>query len=173
MRVFTWALAAYIVFSSTPAFAQGERPSIELGVGITAVAGSSLFDTVAPSEPPVPNFRVTVPFSRRFSIEGSMSPVRASQPRHWEFSYYTIQLKQRLVRNTRRGFHPFITYGVAGVYSFHATGPPAMTMIGGGVQQQLGSHVAVRAEAQMLAAVVIPVGARFTTDISIPIGRYR
>ena len=173
MRMFFRTLAVCL-FVGRPAAAQVERPPVELGLGFGAVAGGGFGEIGVPSQPPVWAFRATVPFSGRFSIEGTWSPPRNPvspyRVNYWDYySYYTIQVKQRLVRGSRRGFHPFVTYGGAGAYCPRELWLPGIAAVGLGMEQRLGSHAGVRADLQFLTVI----GVRMAADISIPLGRYR
>jgi hypothetical protein len=177
-RVVVWTLA--LTLGASQAIAQSARPPLEVGLGFSGVAISPyVHSDLLASQAPAAEIRVTAPFSPRLSIEG-----RVSAPSHgtgdWSgvLGYYTIQVKQRIVRSTRDDFHHFVTYGATGFWyqrprrdrpTYYAAG---FCAIGAGLQQELGSHAALRADAQLLTALWIPLGVRFAADISIPLGRY-
>jgi hypothetical protein len=179
---------------SRAAFAQQPMPRPELGIGITGLSSYQYEDFLV-SDFPVPSVtaRVTLPMTPRFSFDGSVDVGRRSSD---QFSrtdaLYLFQVKQRLQSTTRGSFHAFLSYGV-GVYQqrfhqkeVHATlpnGEPTVTreftfteweggatLIGGGVQFDVAKRLSLRAEAQMVSFVVIPVGVRVTGGVSIPIG---
>jgi hypothetical protein len=109
---------------------------------------------------------------------------------------YALQIRQRLRAGSRGRFESFATYGGTGYYDFiteapatplifsdgrtvlgrneRQTGviPPVATTVGFGIQQQLGRHVALRADAQLLAVLVIPFGFRASGTVSVPLGKY-
>lgn len=179
-RVPIWTVCA-LIFGASPAFAQAERPPVELGLGISGVATSgddNKDDIWSPLQPPGAHIRVTVPVSARFALEGGMSAAIHSKPHDRRVvGYYAFQVKQRLAASG--SVHPFVTYGVAGWYrapnfpgwSNHLE-PPWLAVVGGGLEQELGSHVSVRADAQLLSLLWLPLGVRYAASISIPLGRY-
>ena len=108
---------------------------------------------------------------------------------------YAFQIRQRLEAGSRGGFESFATYGGTGYYDFitdapetalrFADGrisvirarderhiPPVATTVGYGIQQQLGRHVALRADVQVLAVVVIPFGFRASASVAVPLGQF-
>jgi hypothetical protein len=177
------------------AFAQEPMPKPELGVGVTGLSTYQYEDFLSSDIPaPAVTGRLTIPVTPRFSFDGSVDVSRRTGE---QFSrtdtFYLLQVKQRLRSTTRGSFHAFLTYGVAGYYQrfhqkeVHATLPngqptvtpdfirtehegPAITLIGGGVQFGLAKRLAVRAEAQMVSFLVIPLGVRVTGGLSIPLG---
>jgi hypothetical protein len=185
-----------LILGASPAVAQVGRPPVELGVGISRVAVHRVLDLESLSRALAVDLRVTVPTSSRFALEGWISAARhADSGGQTTDGYYTILVKQRLVRATRGGFQPFVTYGAAGWYGHrrfsprdyrtpdgsmkHIPGralteviPPVFAVVGGGIHQELGAHLAVRTDAQLATFLGIPVGARFTASLSIPLGRY-
>ena len=116
-------------------------------------------------------------------------PVRST---HLE-GLYTIQVKHQLGRAAGERFHAFATYGGSGYYDFitdapettyqHSDGrvdriragnprniPPIATTVGVGLQHRLSRHLALRAEAQLIAALVLPFGYRASASIAIRLG---
>jgi hypothetical protein len=109
---------------------------------------------------------------------------------------YGVVLHQRLRRTTRSGFHAYLSYGLNGAY-FNETIPehqfvngrtvyhtqPARTRsdnepmlfpsVGFGVRKSLGNHLAVRADADLVAFFVIPAGVRASVGLTVPLGRAR
>ena len=109
---------------------------------------------------------------------------------------YGVVLHQRLRSTTRSGFHAYLSYGLNGAY-FKETIPehqfvrgrtvyytqPALTRsdnepmlfpsVGFGVRKSLGTHLAVRADADLLAFLVIPAGVRASVGLVVPIGGKR
>ena len=100
-----------------------------------------------------------------------------------------------LASGTRGGFHPFLSYGVVGYvesvrmepytsdvpgsgpvahpgFSYTTVDEPYATAIGGGVQARIGRHLALRAETHLITLLWQPLGARFSTSVSFPIGSY-
>ena len=176
-------IAAAILWSAGHAAAQEARPPIEVGVGVSrliTVPYEDFFtsDFVAPAL----DVRATVPLTPRFSFEAIGTIGRESTARFTRVDgLYLLQVKQRLRSATRGRFHGFLTYGAAGYYNhvrqdgvrYTSWDEPYAAVAGGGVQYALADRVAVRAEAQMLAFVYIPIGARIAGSVSIPFGRYR
>ena len=108
---------------------------------------------------------------------------------------YAFQIRQRLEAGSQGGFESFVTYGGTGYYDFMTDAPetalrfadgqisvirasyrrnvpPIATTVGYGIQQQLGRHLAVRADVQLLAALVAPFGFRASTSVTVPLGRF-
>jgi hypothetical protein len=49
--------------------------------------------------------------------------------------------------------------------------PPYIGLIGGGVQRRLAPRLAGRLETQVIMAIILPVGVRVATSVSVPLGR--
>ena len=56
-------------------------------------------------------------------------------------------------------------------FSYAETDEPIATTIGGGFQQTLGRRLAVRADAQLVTLLWLPLGVRFSAGVSIPFGQ--
>lgn len=186
--------ATVIVLSATAALAQNTRPPVEAGIGISAIVSVPYEDFGVSGQTPSGDFRVTVPVTPRFSLEGQLTvaPRTDHYGRQVE-GLYIIAVKQRIARGTRGGFHPFVSYGAAGYFEHRRVNPytvtlpngdvtsypgfsytsidePYGTFVGGGVQHAFSRHLAVRGEAQLLTFLWIPLGVRFSTSVSVPIG---
>ena len=186
---------AFLVLAAGVVSAQDTRPPVEISAGVSRLTAIpiSIDDIEGPSLPPAADFRVTLPFSPRFSMEGEMTlgPTEDSGQRIG--GVYLIQVKQRLVRATRGGFHPFLTYGALGYFersrypaytftradgtsitepsrSYGTAIPPFLAVVGGGVQQRLGSRLAFRADAQLISLLWIPLGTRISTGLTVSVG---
>jgi hypothetical protein len=195
MRPLPASVSTVFLLCSAPAFAQDVRPPVEVGVGMTAVARVPDEDFGLPANTPGAVVRATVPFTTRYSIEGLMTVSRRKQPffRTVE-GFYLIQINQRILSGTRGGFHPFVTYGAAGYFRHVRASPykvpsaggrfrtyggfsylevdqPIAALFGAGVQHVLNRRLAVRAEAQLVTVLWIPLAGRFDASASIPIGR--
>ena len=108
---------------------------------------------------------------------------------------YAFQIRQRLESGSRGGFESFLTYGGTGYYDFITDAPetalrladgrisvirardrriipPVATTIGYGIQQQLGRRLALRADLQLLAALVLTFGFRASASVAVPLGRF-
>ena len=109
---------------------------------------------------------------------------------------YGVVVHQRLRSTTRSGFHAYLSYGLNGAY-FNETIPehqfvngrtvyytqPARTRsdnqpmlfpsVGFGVRKSLGNHLAVRADADLVAFLAIPAGVRASVSLAVPLGRAR
>jgi hypothetical protein len=187
--------AAMVMLTATAASAQSTRPPIEAGIGFGAIASVPYEDFGVPGESPSADVRVTVPVSPRFSLEGQLT-IAPSSDRYGRQveGLYLIAVKQRIARGTRGGFHPFVSYGAAGYFEHRRVNPysvtlpsgdvttypgfsytsidqPYGTFVGGGVQHAFSRHVAIRGEAQLLTFLWIPLGVRYSTSVSIPLGR--
>jgi hypothetical protein len=109
---------------------------------------------------------------------------------------YTFQVKQLLGVTAGGRFQSFATYGGSGYYDFITAAPetvmrltdgretrvrdrlrrnipPVATTVGVGLQRRFGRRIAVRAEAQLLAVVVVPFGYRASASVAIPLGAYQ
>ena len=121
---------------------------------------------------------------------------------------YGVQIKQQFVMAGRPTLQPFVTYGLGGYYRRAPEGrsadfnrlrnrrpelgelvcgspcggstatAPFLILAGGGVQQTIGGHFAVRAELQAMVAAPphapypFPLGVRASVGVSMPFGRY-
>jgi hypothetical protein len=172
------------------------HPPPEVGVGVDRlfpVYGDYVTDNV---DEPIAHVRVTLPFMPRFAFEG-IGTIGRRGNEYWQRTegLFFLQIRQRLRRDQHHPFQPFITYGAVGYYShltqrdyqvpqpgggektysgfsYTETEPPLATAFGAGFQQQLGSHVALRADAQLVTFVYLPLGFRLSGGVSIPIRRY-
>jgi hypothetical protein len=195
MRRIILTIAVVAVGADVVAAADDRRPPIELGIGISAVMPFEIGDLGGIREVPAADLRVTLPFSPRFSLESVVTMGRKADKWVEQFEgAYTVQVKQRLVRATTRGFHPFVTYGATGYFergrrhgftfiqqdgspatypgrSFGSVIPPVLATVGAGVQQELGRRIALRVEGQLLTLLWIPLDTRVSASASIPLGR--
>jgi hypothetical protein len=173
---------------SAHANAQTLRPPPEIGIGMNRlVPASGDYSTDEFSEP-TGHVRLTIPFARHFGFE-AIATVGRRDDDYWTRTegLYILQVKQSLGRFDRRSLQPFITYGAVGHFahvvdryiqrqganvrtaSFVEIEPPVATMVGVGLQQRLGRRVAIRADAQLLTFVYVPLGCAFSTSVSIPL----
>lgn len=198
--VATTVLAVAVALDHAPAVAQdhGRRSPIEFGAAVNGwmVNDYQDFFSGGPDAPAL-DLRVTVPVSPRFSAE---TVVTVGHHGTWFVEriegLYVFQLKQRLRRTTRGGFHAFLTYGAAGYWA-HVSLPeteipqpgggiairprttyreidePLAAIVGAGVQHAFSRHLAFRAEAQMISVLFIPIGPRFSAGVSLPLGAYQ
>jgi hypothetical protein len=165
------------------------RPSPEIGAGISRmipVYGDYSTDDLSE---PTGHLRVTLPFATHFAFEGVTTIGRRADD-YWTRTegLFALQVQQRFRRAVEAPFQPFITYGGAGYYahvtqhevrrngvlvsrhgSFNEIDPPLATLFGAGIQQRLGRHITVRAEAQLLTLLYLPLGYAFSTSASIPL----
>jgi hypothetical protein len=140
----------------------------------------------------MPNVRVTIPFGRRFAVEGSVGFYHEFEQIE---GFYGVQIKQRMVRASSAQTEVFATYGALGWYSherartisytsYNGTPetvrlpsrtdfqPPVIAVVGSGMERRVASRLAVRVDVQGFVCVVYPVaGARVVGSVSIPIGR--
>ncbi len=188
MRACAWAFCG-LALSALPAFAQEGslrafgRP-VEIGVSATSVltwmtTGGDLRATI------------NVPVSERVSIEFFGGPFRETHRGDSGFdlginAFYGVQVRREIDRGRRAGFTPFLTFGAAGVVARDQTYdcssgrctpretnqvlPPVIVTMGGGLQYAVTPRLAVRIEAQGLVALTLPLGARVSVGISVPVG---
>ena len=141
-----------------------------------------------------PRFSVEemVTFTRRDNQYAVQYPSQGTYRDHRDSLIFSTQVKQRIEMWTRGGFHPFLLYG-AGVYSEHqrvdyslSSSRPGTVqsfqsytsdqqwiygVFGAGVQQQIGRHVAVRADVTALG--FLSGNVRASVGVSIPLGSYK
>ena len=175
---------------SSNASAQTSRhPPAEIGAGISRmipVYGDYSTDDLSEA---TGHIRVTLPFAAHFAFEGATTMGRrADDYRTRTEGLFILQVQQRFRRAVDAPFQPFITYGGAGYYahvtqhevrrngvlvsrhgSFNEIDPPIATLFGAGAQQRLARHITVRAEAQLLTLLYLPLGYSFSTSVSIPL----
>src|SRR3954470_3422537 len=198
MRSRLWrAFVFLLVLALKAPEAVAQRPPVEAGAGFTRLIVNEYEDFFSGGPDMLGvDVRTTVPFSPRFSVEGVITVGQ----RNTDFldrieGLYLIQVKQRLQRATHGRFHTFLTYGAAGYWAhvsvpevripqpgggttirrrttYHEIDQPLAAVIGVGVQHALMPHLAVRAEAQLITVLYIPIGPRFSAGVSIPVGRY-
>ena len=200
MRNFIASVAAVlsiIIGASTGSAADSQTPPTrhpppEVGVGMDRffpTFGDYVTDSLAE---PSANLRVTLPFTPRFAFE-AIATIGQRGNEFWQRTegLYFLQIRQRLRRDQRRPFQPFITYGATGYYShftqrdvpirqsdgsvktypgfeYTETEEPVATAFGVGFQQRLGAQVALRADAQLVTFVYLPLGFRISTSVSLP-----
>jgi len=179
-RLCIWMVAAFCM-GTAHASGQSVRPPLQLGLGITGIANLDLGDFGVPPHPWA-DARVTVPISDRFAIEGTTSVTKhVTRSSEKVVIFYTIQMKQNIGRRTTSlGLQRFLTYGAVGAierlssprHTSTQYSEPGATVVGAGVEREVGRHIALRADAQLMTFLVIPLGARFTGSVSIPIGQY-
>ena len=196
------AIAAIsLLVSAPPAHAQDTAPEPASGTGrsIPRVEfGGNASGLLAPGGGTLaPGFRLGVNFTPRWAIESSVDSMRfqfddRSSDIHW---LYFLQLKHMIKPGTEVGDGVFLTYGGAGVFSYHKWKPqqiplgggrtlitheatrweltrPLYLTVGAGVQRKLANWAALRADAQL---VLDPAGGfftRFTGGITIPLGSF-
>jgi hypothetical protein len=168
--------------------ASGHRPP-EIGAGISRMVpiyGDYSTDDLSE---PTGHLRVTLPFATHFAFEGVTTVGRRADD-YWTRTegLFVFQVQQRFRRALDAPFQPFITYGGAGYYahvaqkevrrngvlvsrhgSFNEIDPPLASLFGAGVQERLARHLTVRAEAQLLTLLYLPLGYSFSTTVSIPL----
>jgi hypothetical protein len=139
----------------------------------------------------MPYVRLTIPFARRFAVEGSVGFYTEYEPLE---GFYGVQIKQRIVRASNAETEIFATYGALGWYSFQAARtisytyhgttevyhlaahtdfqPPEVAVVGAGIERRVAARLALRGDVQGLVCVVCPAaGARVSLSVSMPIGR--
>lgn len=185
-------LAMVIGMSALSSHAQAQastHPSPEIGAGISRmvpVYGDYSTDDLSE---PTGHLRVTLPFATHFAFEGVTTVGRRADD-YWTRTegLFVFQVQQRFRRAVDAPLQPFVTYGGAGYYahvtqkevrrngvtvsrhgSFNEIDPPLASLFGAGVQERLARHLTVRAEAQLLTLLYLPLGYSFSTSVSIPL----
>jgi hypothetical protein len=192
-RLVTPLIAWLSVFcTATQSNAQTAHAPPELGVGVSWLVpryGDYVTDTMTE---PTGGVRITLPFARNFAFESLVTLGRqGNDVRHRTEGLYVLQVKQRVYANELQSIQMFVTYGAAGYYahvvqreiqrdgvvqtrgfSYSEVEQPLATMFGIGVQRRLGQRIAIRADAQLLTLLYLPLGYGVSTGVSIPLGRY-
>jgi hypothetical protein len=131
-------------------------------------------------------------YGRRSVSVAEYAPLVAGGDTHITEGLYGVVVRQRVLGSPASGFHAFVSYGLGGMYSRQSVparqyinGRTVMTLpaytdnetqglwspIGGfGVQQAIASHLAVRAEGQVVTFFGIPIGGRGSVGVVVPIG---
>jgi hypothetical protein len=149
-----------------PTATAGSR-SVEIGGG-AGIVGSLWTGPFSGGD-----LRVGVPVGARGDVETIVAMTPASDGE--TLGLYGVQYRQRL-RSTDSGrLQPFLTYGGFGIF-YHEGGEsmitaPIIGLVGAGVEHRIARRLALRAEAQGIVAVVIPVGIRVAAGVSVPLGR--
>jgi hypothetical protein len=172
MRLSCLLLAALALVVAVPmaADAQPSPPRrVELGVGAGTVA-TWWTDAVNGGD-----VRVTLPLAARGDLEFLGAFGRTHTGSEDAVAFYGAQFRLHFREPNPHLFQPFMTFGAVGViahssrYGIRAS-PPLVEAVGVGVERRLLPHLSVRAEAQGLAVVVIPVALRLSAGVSIPVG---
>jgi hypothetical protein len=197
MRRLIQSASVTVLVGATTANAQLARPPAEIGGGISGlitIPSQDFFtnDFAAPTA----DLRITLPLTPRFALEGIGTIGRRGTAFFSRIEgLYVFQIKQHILSGARGGFHPFLIYGVAGYYShvsqrevrvpqpdgsvfispaftYTEWDEPMATLIGGGIQHEIARRLALRADAQLVTLLYLPLGTRISGGISIPFGRY-
>jgi hypothetical protein len=163
---------------SAPVASQAADPEVQSGVhddcrSIEIGGGAGIVGSIWTGRFPGGDLRVSVPAGGRGDVEAivALTPASAGQT----LGLYGVQYRQRL-RSTDAGrLQPFLTYGGFGIF-YHEGNESVITapiigLVGAGLEHRIGRRLAVRAEAQGIVAVVIPVGIRVAAGVSVPLGR--
>ena len=182
-------LTLIAVFAATTVTARqppplSDRSPVEIGVGVTGVAVTGL-DFLDPEHfGPAADFRVTLPLTARFSFESNVMVTRETNPFEPRTrGLYTLLIRQRLQRASTERTAVFLTYGGTGSFShvssdflagepYTEIDPPIASTFGIGIQRAITRHLAVRADAQVLTVLYLPLGFRVAGGVSIPFGSY-
>jgi hypothetical protein len=162
------AIALVVVVSSVAHAQPYADRHVELGAGLGTVA-SWWTSPVKGGD-----VRVTIPLAARGDLEllGALgsSPDRSASA----VGFYGGQFRLHLRGGATQSVRPFLTFGAIGliVHSHYDTEvtPPVIGLAGVGVERRLLPRLTVRAEAQSVVLLVIPVGVRVAASASIPIG---
>lgn len=196
MRIRALLLACGAILCGTPDVVLAQaRPPFEFGVGFGGVATVPYEDILGdgPTAPAI-DVRTTAPLTPRFAVEGVFTVGRSSTDYYRRTEgLFLIQVRQRLASATRGAFHGFLTYGATGYWArvsqkevrfvddagqlqvspgfqYTEIDEPVVAVLGGGVQYALGRRAAIRADAQYVTFVYIPLGVRFSGGVSVPLG---
>jgi hypothetical protein len=180
MRIFILCLA-FTDCAAATLCAQGPgRPPLEFGVGLTAAGINDVDFIDLRLAGPALDLRVTLPLTPRFAFEATATVAGDTTASVRQTAgLYTLQIRQRIARASTGRSQVFVTYGGTGNYSrvsgphyaYNATDPPVFTTAGVSFQQTLGRHVAVRFDAQAITLLYLPLAARVSAGLSIPLRR--
>lgn len=131
-------------------------------------------------------------YGRRSISAAEYSPLIAGGDTQITEGLYGFVIRQRVLGGPESGFHAFVSYGLSGIYSRQSVPArqylngrtvvalPAYTYnetqgmwypLGGfGVQRAIASHLAVRAEGQVVTFLGYPIGGRGSVGLVVPIG---
>jgi len=194
MRKPATALFALVVLAGAAADSLGQTTHAppEVGLGVSWLVPRYADYVTDHMTEPNAGMRITVPFARSFAVEGLISIGRQSDStRQRSEGLYVTQIKQQLTGFERQALHVFITYGLVGYYahvvqreleyedrrrvrgfSYSEIEEPFATTFGIGVQRRLTQRLAIRADAQLLTLLTLPLGYSFSTSASVALGRY-
>ena len=195
-RILPLLLVALSLVVGVDRASAGERPPAEIAVGVSRLAPIYFDLSTDDLTQATLDIRFTQPLTPRFAFEaiGTVGHRDTGYGTTTE-GLYLLQIRQRLVRAEGTRLKPFLTYGVVGYHghfkqpardftlpngdvfrspatTYHEVDAPLLTSIGGGVQYQVGSHAAIRADVQLVTLLYIPVGTRTSVGVSIPFGSY-
>jgi hypothetical protein len=131
-------------------------------------------------------------YGRRSVSVAEYGPLVAGGDTQITEGLYGVVVRQRVLGKPASSFHAFVNYGLGGMYSrqsvparLYFNGRTAFALpaytdnetqgmwfpIGGfGVQQAIASHLAVRAEGQVVTFFGIPIGGRGSVGLVVPLG---
>ena len=175
---------AFMALTASAQPIQTRRSPVEIGIG---VSGVRVFD-VDFFEPeafgPAADVRVTIPFSSRFAFESNAMITRETNPYEQRTrTLYMLLVKQRLSRASTERTELFLTYGGTGSIrhvssdlfageAYTEVEAPYAATVGIGFQRRLTRRLALRADAQLLTILYLPLGVRVGGGVSIPLGSY-
>src|SRR5215471_1059660 len=131
-------------------------------------------------------------YGRRSISAAEYSPLIAGGDTQITEGLYGFVIRQRVIGRPESGFHAFVSYGLSGIYSRQSV-PERQYLVGRtvvalpayayndtqgmwyplggfGVQQAIASHLAIRAEGQMVTFLGFPIGGRGSVGLVVPIG---
>jgi hypothetical protein len=154
------------------------------GAALDARASVAMTDRFS-IEPFVTYGRRSIPISQYASNAIGGDTVRTE-------GYYGVTIHQRLRSTTHSGFHAYLSYGLTGTYykndtpqrqffygrtvatqpasSQRSTQGMVFPSVGVGVRKTLGSHLAMRADADVVTFFGMPLGVRASVGVVVPIG---
>ena len=129
---------------------------------------------------------VSFPRSDRRAIEGFVGAYRGNDPLDTK-AVFGVQVRNRIRSGRPRTIDPFWTWGFTGAVVSYDTSscvnrhctterathvlPPALFVIGGGLDYHVKPRLAVRFDYQAGVFLVVPIGARAGVSLSVPLGR--
>lgn len=184
-----WMIVLGLCWSATPARAQEPIPPSDANPTQTIARPVELligFDDLTSWQGRGQDVRLSlsVPASERLAIELFGGRYRGDE-KDWDVrSVWGFQFRQRLMRASRPGQETFVTYGVVALFAPQqcngvscgydgSTSFLPLGTLGFGLQQSIGSRLAVRAEVQGGFFVFVPVGVRLAVGVAIPLGGRR
>ena len=160
------------------------RSPVEIGLGMSGVRVFDIDFLEPEAFGPAADVRVTIPVTSRFAFESNAIITRETNPYERRTrTLYMLLVKQRVIRASTERTELFLTYGGTGSINhvssdlflgepYTEVEAPYAATVGIGFQRRLARRLALRADAQLLTILYLPLGVRVAGGVSIPFGVY-